>query len=106
MSNIINRSYYDEKGNYYIFLRRHPEEFKGLPNLDVLSKMQHFGISTRLLEITANLLLALFFACYGNNSSSIGHVYIFKANKENILTYDSDKALMLSKMPKMSMDEI
>lgn len=106
----IFRGDIDEKDNYYSSLRRHPDEFRDLSNLDVLSKMQHYRIKTRMLDITANPLVALFFACCDNKKDntkgdSDGYVYIFKANKNNVLSYDSDRALLLSTLPKLSNDQ-
>lgn len=41
-----------------------PEEFADLPSdFDMIAKMQHFGLPTRLLDFTRNPLVALYFAC-------------------------------------------
>lgn len=41
-----------------------PEEFDNLKtDFDLLSKLQHFGIPTRLLDFSFNPLIALYFAC-------------------------------------------
>ena len=48
--------------NDFITLR--PDEFSNLTSsFDILSKMQHYRLTTRLLDFTLNPLVALYFAC-------------------------------------------
>ena len=59
-------------------LRIAPHEFKQMGYFDILVKMQHYGLSTRLLDTTLNPLVALFFACYGDaQKSKDGSVALF-----------------------------
>ena len=44
--------------------------------LDLLVKLQHYGIPTRLLDITSNPLVALYFSC-NNNLNIDGEIFIF-----------------------------
>lgn len=54
-----------------------PKEF-GDNRFDSLVKMQHFGMPTRLLDVTTNPLVSLYFACESSEQSNEdGIVYIF-----------------------------
>lgn len=59
--------------------------------LDLLVKLQHYGIPTRLLDITTNPLVALYFACI-NNFNVDGEIFIFgnqyETYFENPLSHD------------------
>lgn len=57
-------------------LRLLPDEFSGNSKIRMLAKMQHYGLPTRLLDVTSNPLVALYFACL-NHEEKDGTVYIF-----------------------------
>ena len=53
-------------------------EFDGLASpIEYLSKMQHYGIPTRLIDLSIDPLIALFFAVQNTNGESSGQVYIY-----------------------------
>lgn len=95
---------------YHEIMVRCPDKFYGLNHLDRLVLMQHYGVPTRLLDITSNPLVALYFACknYGCSDcdkSERGIVYVYFTNTANILYSESDKALMLSCLPQFSYED-
>lgn len=71
---------------------------------EILSKMQHYGVPTRLLDITTNALVALYFACDGHTDED-GVVYVLKASKSNLKQYDSDTISILSCLPRFKKEE-
>lgn len=57
-------------------LHMFPEEFGGLDLFSVLIKLQHYGLKTRLMDVTENPLVALYFACKGHSEKD-GAIYFF-----------------------------
>lgn len=72
-------------------------------NLQTLAMMQHYEVPTRLLDISTNPLVALFFAVcafredFGKNLN--GEVLIFAVDESKICYDDSDKVRILSALP-------
>lgn len=68
-----------ERSMYYEMLNRLPHEFDRNDIFGNLAKMQHFGIPTRLLDVTQNSLVALYFACKGSAAED-GRVFGFSVD--------------------------
>lgn len=90
----------NEDKMFYELVSRVPEEFKDCQNtFEYLVKMQHYGYPTRLLDITSNPLVALYFACSGDeDNEKDGVVILFNIKKNDIRNYESDRVLLLANL--------
>lgn len=80
-----------------------PEDFKNLETtFQMLVKMQHYKLPTRLLDLTGNPLIALYYACQQSQDQkkTNGEIIIFKIPKEEIKYYDSDTVSVISNISK------
>ncbi len=71
---------------------------------DKLVRMQHYGLPTRLLDITTNPLVALYFACCENFKED-GELLLFNIDKGNIKYFDSDTVSILSNLSRLKIEE-
>ena len=75
--------------------------------LDYLVQMQHYGLPTRLLDVTMNPLVALYFACEeAPPYPADGAVYHFALPEQKVKHYDSDTVSVLANLAKCESEEL
>ncbi len=90
---------YNEREMYNELLIACPSDFeKCTSHLEKLVKMQHYGLPTRLLDITKNALVALYFACESQHDN-YGEIILISTDKDSIYYPQSDTASILASLP-------
>lgn len=101
----------EEDRMYRELLVANSSDFQGdVYSLDRLVRMQHYSLPTRLLDITSNPLIALYFACRSHgervDSGKVvpeepGEVIVFFIDPEDIKYFDSDTASCLANLARL-----
>lgn len=75
-----------------------PDDFLPTDTLfEKLVKLQHYGCKTRLLDLTTNALVALYFACHEKkHHRTNGELIILDIPNDQIKYFDSDTVAILS----------
>lgn len=72
-----------------------------LSMFEVLVRLQHYSLPTRLLDLTSNALVALYFACRHKEKTE-GEVLVFDVPNEQVKYYESDTVSVISNIAKRS----
>jgi len=98
---IVRASSLEQNENklYHELLINCPTDFENChTHLEKLVKMQHYGLPTRLLDITRNPLVALYFACE-SHMETYGELVLISAENHEIKYPQSDVVSILASLP-------
>lgn len=94
----------NESKMYHELIINCPNDFdKCRTHLEKLVEMQHYGLPTRLLDITRNPLVALYFACE-SQPETYGELVLISADEHEIKYPQSDTVSILASLPVFSYD--
>jgi hypothetical protein len=97
------------EGEHLLFrelLTTEPNYFSNdISGFDILTRMQHYGMPTRMLDISSNPLTALYFACENLKHDEDGEVLLISVKKNDICFYDSDKISCLTNLAKLTANQ-
>lgn len=97
------------EGEHLLFrelLSMEPNSFSNdISGFDILTRMQHYGIPTRMLDISSNPLTALYFACENLKHNDDAEVVLISVKKTDICFYDSDKISCLTNLAKLTSNQ-
>ena len=87
-----------------------PHDFSNQTTFEKLVKMQHYGFATRLLDVTSNMLIALYFAAQAskkkeNGERCAGKMFICKVPQEFVKSFDDNTVVCLANLAKLSDNE-
>ena len=86
-------------------MTRQPDEFSKFASaLDRWMIAQHYGLRTRFLDISANPLVGLYFACGGSKETD-GCLYVFTTTRDRVKPFDSDAVSIVANFARLRCDE-
>lgn len=94
-----------EKNILRELITRHPEDFSGDANVfENLVRMQHYGLPTRLLDVTYNPMIAAFFACQ-EQTKDHAEIVSITVDLEFFKYYDSDTVHCIANLANLTSSE-
>ena len=101
-----------ERSVFAEVITQHPDEYINIDNLQKLSRMQHGEIPTRMMDVSLNPLVSLFFAVSGLhredsderriNKEKSCWLFSFTDTDSEVRSFDSDTCRCISALPYLS----